>query len=362
MRDGCRGHRPRDGRDPSARAAVAHDAIPPRRPRRAVGRGVGHGYGVDEPSRVGVLGTSEHPIGVADLDQLAGPQHADPVRHLVDHGQVVADEQAAEAQLLLQGPEQLEHVGLHRHVERAGRLVGDHQAGLAAPGRGPARPAAAGRRRARAAAGRRTTTRGGPRRAARPPGPAARPAIPTRCTSRGSRTVSATLRRGSREDAGSWWTKARSRRSSRSSRPDAEARSWPADQHPAGGDRDQPGRDTTERRLARPRLPHQADDLAGRDGQRRLGDGGERLGAQPAGVGHRRPRRRPGSARPARRAARAGRRRRDRAGAARLRAAACCRRAAGRRRGPRCRPPRRRRRTSARPRGRPARPPRPCCG
>ncbi len=46
----------------------------------------------------------------------------DAVGEPVDHRQVVADEQAREAEVGLQLLEQVEHARLHRHVERA--LVG----------------------------------------------------------------------------------------------------------------------------------------------------------------------------------------------------------------------------------------------
>ena len=52
--------------------------------------------------------------------------------------EVVADEQAGEALLALQLLEQVEHLGLHRHVERGRGLVGDQQVGLEREGAGDA--------------------------------------------------------------------------------------------------------------------------------------------------------------------------------------------------------------------------------
>ena len=54
-----------------------------------------------------------------------GEQRRDVVGEPVDHGQVVADEQAGERPFPLQLLEQVQHRGPHRHVERAGGLVGD---------------------------------------------------------------------------------------------------------------------------------------------------------------------------------------------------------------------------------------------
>ena len=52
------------------------------------------------------------------------------VADVLDHGQVVRDEQISEAELALQVDHQVEHLGLDRDVERGDRLVGDDQLGL----------------------------------------------------------------------------------------------------------------------------------------------------------------------------------------------------------------------------------------
>ena len=44
--------------------------------------------------------------------------------------EVVGDEDHRQPEVALELLEQLEHLGLHHHVERRGRLVGDQQAGL----------------------------------------------------------------------------------------------------------------------------------------------------------------------------------------------------------------------------------------
>jgi hypothetical protein len=65
-----------------------------------------------------------------DLDDPAQIHHADGVADALHHGHVVADEQIAEAQLGLQFHHQVQHLRLHRHVERRDRLVGDDQLGV----------------------------------------------------------------------------------------------------------------------------------------------------------------------------------------------------------------------------------------
>ena len=55
--------------------------------------------------------------------------HGDAVGHVVDHGEIVRDEQVGEAELLLQILEQVEDLRLHRDVERRDRLVADQQVG-----------------------------------------------------------------------------------------------------------------------------------------------------------------------------------------------------------------------------------------
>jgi hypothetical protein len=67
--------------------------------------------------------------GRALLDDQPAMQHANVVAQVVDHRQVVADEQVADAELLLQVLHEVEHLGLHRDVERAHRLVGHDELG-----------------------------------------------------------------------------------------------------------------------------------------------------------------------------------------------------------------------------------------
>jgi len=68
--------------------------------------------------------------GRADLEQLAGVHHRDPVRQLEQQGQVVGDEDDGEAELLLELHDLGQDVALHHHVECRGRLIHNHDLGI----------------------------------------------------------------------------------------------------------------------------------------------------------------------------------------------------------------------------------------
>jgi len=69
-------------------------------------------------------------------------EHRDPVREVVHHGEVMADEQRSEAKVLLELVEQVEHGGLHRDVEGTRRLVRDQEARAQREGPGERGPLA----------------------------------------------------------------------------------------------------------------------------------------------------------------------------------------------------------------------------
>ena len=52
------------------------------------------------------------------------------MRHMFDDGEVMADEQKCQAELCLQIAEQVDDLGLHRHVERGNRFVADDEIGF----------------------------------------------------------------------------------------------------------------------------------------------------------------------------------------------------------------------------------------
>ena len=64
---------------------------------------------------------------VGELDQPAEVHHADLVADVPHHRQVVRDEQVGQAALALQVLHDVQHLRLHRDVERRGRLVADEE-------------------------------------------------------------------------------------------------------------------------------------------------------------------------------------------------------------------------------------------
>ena len=75
-------------------------------------------------------GWLEQFAALGDLDNAAEIHHADAARHVPDHGEVVADEEIGEAELVLQVAHQIEDLRLHRDIERRGRLVADDELGF----------------------------------------------------------------------------------------------------------------------------------------------------------------------------------------------------------------------------------------
>ena len=61
------------------------------------------------------------------LDDPAEVHHRDPVADVADDRQVVGDEQVGQPELALEPLEQVDDLGLDRHVEGADRLVGDDE-------------------------------------------------------------------------------------------------------------------------------------------------------------------------------------------------------------------------------------------
>ena len=57
--------------------------------------------------------------------------HDDAIGHARDHAHVVRDQNKPRARLTLQLVHQVEHLRLHRHIERRCRLVREQQFGLA---------------------------------------------------------------------------------------------------------------------------------------------------------------------------------------------------------------------------------------
>ena len=82
----------------------------------------------EQPDRVRVARVVEDRLDRPLLDELAGVEDADPLAHLADHAEVVADEEHRRVEArCLQRRDQVEHLGLDGRVEAGRRLVEDQQ-------------------------------------------------------------------------------------------------------------------------------------------------------------------------------------------------------------------------------------------
>ena len=89
------------------------------------------GIGTADSERLGV-GMQRHleqALLVGHLDDAAEIHDGDAVADVLDHGEVVGDEQVGELELLLQVDQQVDDLRLDRDVERRHRLVADDQVG-----------------------------------------------------------------------------------------------------------------------------------------------------------------------------------------------------------------------------------------
>ena len=88
---------------------------------------------------VRVARVAEHGSRVwAHLDDAAEVHDRNPVGDVLDHLEVVADEEVGEVQLLLDVEQEVEDLAAHGHVEGRRRLVEDHHVGLGGDGAGDA--------------------------------------------------------------------------------------------------------------------------------------------------------------------------------------------------------------------------------
>ena len=82
---------------------------------------------LDQADRVRVARPGEELGGRRQLHDLARVHHRDPVHRLVDDAQIVGDQDQGHAELPLERHEQPEDLGLDRHVEGRGGLVGQEE-------------------------------------------------------------------------------------------------------------------------------------------------------------------------------------------------------------------------------------------
>ena len=88
---------------------------------------VGLGDGRQQRFGIRVLRIIVQLLGLGHLDQIADVHHRHPVGDMLDHAQIVGDEQIGEIELLLQLLQQVQHLSLDRDIQRRDRLVADDQ-------------------------------------------------------------------------------------------------------------------------------------------------------------------------------------------------------------------------------------------
>ena len=69
-------------------------------------------------------------LGGSDLHYLAQIHDRHAIAHILDDSQVMSDKAVREAEAPLEIPEQIDHLGLDRHVESRDRLIADDELGL----------------------------------------------------------------------------------------------------------------------------------------------------------------------------------------------------------------------------------------
>ena len=82
-------------------------------------------------ARVGVARRGEQRLALGKLHDMPGIHHRHTIGHLVDHGQIVGDQQQRHAAFALQAAEQRQNLSLNGHIERGRGFVGDEHIRLA---------------------------------------------------------------------------------------------------------------------------------------------------------------------------------------------------------------------------------------
>ena len=72
-------------------------------------------------------GVVEDLLDAALFDGAPAVHHHDPVGQFGDDAEVVGDHDDRRIELLLQVPQQIEDLRLHRHIQSRRRLIGDQQ-------------------------------------------------------------------------------------------------------------------------------------------------------------------------------------------------------------------------------------------
>ncbi|MNS68216.1 hypothetical protein D3C72_1014910 [compost metagenome] len=116
-------HQPRLDREPDLDVVALHDhGFAGVGKRRLTLR-----FGSQKMAGIGVLRIGKHLLHRAGLDDLSLGHDADAVGKFADDTEIVGDEQHGHAVMRFQITEQLENLGLNRHVKRRRGFIGDEQ-------------------------------------------------------------------------------------------------------------------------------------------------------------------------------------------------------------------------------------------
>ncbi len=101
-------------------------------------RWIGPRNGFEERLGVGVARIAVKLGRRGQFDDFAEIHHRDPVAHVLDHAEIVGDEEVGEPVLLLEFEKEVQHLRLHRDIEGGNGLITDDEAGF--QGEGPGDP------------------------------------------------------------------------------------------------------------------------------------------------------------------------------------------------------------------------------
>jgi hypothetical protein len=85
-----------------------------------------------------MLGVGKQCLLIGNFHDLAQVHHSYPTANVLDHAEVVSNEQIGEIQLVLQIHQQIENLGLDADIEGCHRLIADDKLGLHGKGTGDA--------------------------------------------------------------------------------------------------------------------------------------------------------------------------------------------------------------------------------
>ena len=101
-------------------------------------RGSGLGTADKRASVYGCFGDANSSSGRRGLHDPADIHHRDPLADVLDHAEVVRDEQIGKPELFLKIEEEVQDLGLDRHVQGGDGLVRNDQTGIQGKGPGDA--------------------------------------------------------------------------------------------------------------------------------------------------------------------------------------------------------------------------------